>query len=588
MNTTSFMDKQIMDLNLPTSSSSTSTPNNDIIDLIKLRHHEQKQHEEQQQHEQEEDEDSSIHHNNGIKTEDIVPSYDFQPIRSLPDLSFSKPWNSDSNSKNYSSLDSYEPAKVTVEKDQSAVDASILLEIDRTMKKHMDNLHHVLEGVSARLTQVETRTHNLESSMDDLKVTVGNNHGITDGKLRLLENILREVQTGVHDIKDKQDIVQAQLQLAKLQVSKTDQQSETQTSVTSDPVQQTSSLSASAPLQTQQYFPSPINLPQSIPVVSPPNAPPQQGLPPPVQLQNQFSQIPNPTVPQRDPYLPPPIQSQEIPNQQYQLPLTQQPHPQPGAPPHQQYQQAPHPQYSQPSPHLPQQQPPHSSGPHLPQQQPPHSSGPHLPQQQPPHSSGNPPQMQPSLGHHLEEPPYVPSQNYPPNLRQPPSQSPSGPPPPSQQYYGTPPQGYEPPSSRSGSNYSSGYGTLSGPAEPYRYGGPPQYGSKQPQLPTASVASSGGSGYPQLPTARPLPQAIPTASAVSGGSGSGSPGSGNRVSVDDVVDKVATMGFARDHVRATVRQLTENGQSVDLNTVLDKLMNEGGGEMQQQRGWFGR
>ncbi|MCI18434.1 arginine-glutamic acid dipeptide repeats protein-like, partial [Trifolium medium] len=28
--------------------------------------------------------------------------------------------------------------------------------------------------------------------MDDLKVTVGNNHGITDGKLRLLENILRE------------------------------------------------------------------------------------------------------------------------------------------------------------------------------------------------------------------------------------------------------------------------------------------------------------------------------------------------------------------------------------------------------------
>lgn len=95
--------------------------------------------------------------------------------------------------QNYGSLDSFEPAKVTVEKNQSAVDASILLEIDRTMKKHMDNLHHVLEGVSARLTQVETRTHHLESSMDDLKVSVGNNHGITDGKLRLLENILSEV-----------------------------------------------------------------------------------------------------------------------------------------------------------------------------------------------------------------------------------------------------------------------------------------------------------------------------------------------------------------------------------------------------------
>ncbi|XP_058778637.1 transcriptional regulator DEF1-like [Vicia villosa] len=569
MNTSSFMDKQIMDLNLSHGSPAPST--NDFIDLIKHpRHHQQQQvldedDDDQQQHEEI---DSSSTHNNGIKSADIVPSYDFQPIRSLPDSSpnfgssFAKTWNSDSNSKKYSSLDSFEPAKVTVEKDRSAVDASILLEIDRTMKKHMDNLHHVLEGVSARLTQLETRTHHLESSMDDLKVSVGNNHGITDGKLRLLENILSEVQTGVQDIKDKQDIVQAQLQLAKLQVSKTEKQSEPQTSAVSNPVQQASS----APQQSQQYLPSSFNLPQSTPVVSPPNAPPQppsqQGLPPPVQLPNQYSQIPNPTVPQRDPYLPPPpVHSQEIPNQQYQLPLTQQPHPQPGAPPHQQYQQTPHPQYAQPAHHLP--------------------------QQQPPLSSGNPPQLQSSMGHHhLEEPSYVPSQSYPPNVRQPPSQPPSGPPPPAQQFYGTPPQGYESPSSRSGSSYSSGYGTLPGPAEPYRYGGPPQYGGKQPQLPNASVASSGGSGYPQLPTARPLPQAVPTASSVSGGSGSA--GTGSRVSVDDVVEKVATMGFPRDHVRATVRKLTENGQSVDLNTVLDKLMNEGGGDMQQQRGWFGR
>lgn len=68
--------------------------------------------------------------------------------------------------------------------------------------------------------------------------------------------------------------------------------------------------------------------------------------------------------------------------------------------------------------------------------------------------------------------------------------------------------------------------------------------------------------------------------------GSGSTGTGGRVSVDDVVDKVATMGFPRDHVRATVRKLTENGQSVDLNAVLDKLMNDG--EVQPPRGWFGR
>lgn len=105
----------------------------------------------------------------------------------------------------------------------------------------------------------------------------------------------------------------------------------------------------------------------------------------------------------------------------------------------------------------------------------------------------------------------------------------------------------------------------------------------------------GGSGYPQIPMARPLPQALPMATAISsggsGGGGSGSPRSGSNVPVDDVIDKVSSMGFPRDQVRGTVRALTENGQAVDLNTVLDKLMN--GGVMQQQqqqqppRGWFG-
>ncbi|KAL2335731.1 hypothetical protein Fmac_016944 [Flemingia macrophylla] len=558
MNTTPFMDKQIMDL----THGSSSTAQKDFMDLIKPEPHHHLQDDEQ-----EHDQEQTSSRANGIAKDDILPSYDFQPIRPLnydsaPNFgaAFSRPWNSDSVSpplvKSYSSLDSVEPAKVIVEKDRSAFDATMLSEIDRTMKKHMENMLYVLEGVSSRLTQLETRAHHLENCVDDLKVSVGNNHGSTDGKLRQLENILREVQSGVQTIKDKQDIVQAQLQLAKLQVSKTDQQSETQPSAITEPVPQ----AASAPVQSQQQLPTPANLPQSIPVVPPPNAPPQRVLPPPVQLPNQFPQSQIPAAPQRDPYFPP---SQEAPNQQYQLPLSQQPHPQPAAPLHQQYQQTPHPQYSQPPPHLPQQQPTS-------------------------HPSMNLPQLQSSLTHHVEEPPYVPPQNYPPNIRQPPSQSPSGPPPP-QQFYGTPPQAaYEPPSSRSGSSYSSGYGTLSGPGEQYRYSGPSPYGTtpalKPQQLPTASVAPSGSSGYPQLPTARLLPQAIPTASAVSGGSGS--TGTGGRVSIDDVVDKVASMGFPRDHVRATVRKLTENGQAVDLNAVLDKLMNDG--EVQPPRGWFGR
>lgn len=106
------------------------------------------------------------------------------------------------------------------------------------------------------------------------------------------------------------------------------------------------------------------------------------------------------------------------------------------------------------------------------------------------------------------------------------------------------------------------------------------------------MGPGGPSGYPQLPTARILPQSLPTAAAVGGSGGgssssSGSGSGGNRVPIDDVVDKVTNMGFPRDQVRATVRKLTENGQAVDLNVVLDKLMTDGV-ESQNPRAWFGR
>lgn len=65
------------------------------------------------------------------------------------------------------------------------------------------------------------------------------------------------------------------------------------------------------------------------------------------------------------------------------------------------------------------------------------------------------------------------------------------------------------------------------------------------------------------------------------------PLSTNRLSIDEVIDKVAVMGFSKDQVRAVVRRLTENGQSVDLNIVLDKLMNGEAGQ-QQTKGWFQR
>lgn len=95
--------------------------------------------------------------------------------------------------QNYGSLDSIEPANVILEKDRNVNNVEIVSAIDRTMKKHADSILHALEGVSARLSQLESRTRHLENSVDDLKISSGTNHGSTDGQLRQLENILREV-----------------------------------------------------------------------------------------------------------------------------------------------------------------------------------------------------------------------------------------------------------------------------------------------------------------------------------------------------------------------------------------------------------
>ncbi|OVA20779.1 Protein of unknown function DUF1421 [Macleaya cordata] len=568
MNSSQFMDKQIMDL--------SGSQNSNIFELLNPQ-------EEQ--------------HNNGgggankeLK-EDILASYDFQPIRPLSSSSKSvnldgsnlggtRVWNSADSKTNtyiriYGSVDANESTKVTHEKDHKSIDAMALSEIDRAVKKHADDLLHAIEGVSARLSQMESRTRNLESSVDELKASVESNHGSTEGKLRLLENVLREVQTGVQVLRDKQEIAEAHLQLAKLQASKGDQQPESQNSTThSDSLPQP----AFAPQQSHQPLLPPVAPPQPLqplPVLSPPNVPP----PPPQQNPTQIQLSPHvpqnqiPSVPQRDPYFPPPGQLPESPQQPYQLPPAQPAQPPPPAP-HQRF---------QPVPQLPH-----------------YSQTPQLPQHHPPVGPVNPPhpQLQPSISHHSEENPYVPPPSYPPTVRQSPSMnnSLSGNPS-SQQFYGTPAHMYDSPASRTNPGFSSGYGPSPGAnfSDTYSYSGPPSpYGSsstmKPPQLSSSpSAPSGGGSNYPRIPTAQLLPQALPTASSVSG-SGSSSAGTGNRVPIDDVVDKVVSMGFSRDQVRTTVRKLTENGQSVDLNVVLDKLMNGGGGsgEGQPQKGWFGR
>lgn len=65
----------------------------------------------------------------------------------------------------------------------------------------------------------------------------------------------------------------------------------------------------------------------------------------------------------------------------------------------------------------------------------------------------------------------------------------------------------------------------------------------------------------------------------------------SKVPIDKMIKDVSAMGFTEDEVRTIVKKLTEKGQSVDLNVVLDKLMNGEGAAApatQKKKGWFGR
>ncbi|CAA3009699.1 Hypothetical predicted protein [Olea europaea subsp. europaea] len=344
------------------------------------------------------------------------------------------------------------------------------------------------------------------------------------------------IRVQIHIIREKQEIVEAQLQMGKLQVSKVGQQVETHNTSCADSTRTGISTSQNS----QQQFPTlPSVQPPSIlalPNASPP-LPSQQDVQPLVQLLTQFHQNQVPSVTQRESYFPPPGQTLENLSQQYQVP-----------PQHQQMLSSPplQPQSSQPPP----------------------------PQPHPVLSTVYPSQPQPALGHHHEETQYLQPETYQPSNRPPLSH-------PSQQFCGPSDNMYQPPSSKLTLGYPVSYGPSSGPRELYSYSSSPM---KLQQLPSPLMGQNSGSGYPQLPRGQILPHVRPIASGLGGDSGSG--GTGNRVPIDDVIDKVTTMGFSRDQVRATVRKLTENGQSVDLNVVLDKLMNDGAG--QPPHGWFGQ
>ncbi|THG20665.1 hypothetical protein TEA_002286 [Camellia sinensis var. sinensis] len=221
---------------------------------------------------------------------------------------------------NSSSMDYIDSVKVTREK----VGMKFVSEINQTIKEHFENLLHVVDGLSARLSQLESKTHQLENAVDDLKVSAEYNSGRTDGKLRQLENILREVQDDIHFLRDRQEIAETQLQLAKLQVSKSNRQSEDQKTA---PVQADSSLKALPSVSEQSSQPCP-NAPSTI---LHQNAKPA-GAPLAMDLHTQIAPNPIPSTPQPQSYYLPTGNILESTYQQYNVPPAQHEQPPPPVP----------------------------------------------------------------------------------------------------------------------------------------------------------------------------------------------------------------------------------------------------------------
>ncbi|XP_065875016.1 class E vacuolar protein-sorting machinery protein HSE1-like [Euphorbia lathyris] len=512
--------------------------------------------------------DRSLLNDEDEGVDDQDHAFNFHPIRPLQSLSKSL---DSAPLRGWSSMDQIDSAKLSGDRVGSSVDNELIPRIEQKLKEHADVLLHSMECLSARVSQIETRTRQVENSFDELKEAVDFNHGKISGKLMELENILMEVHHSVKDLRDKQEIAETQMLLAKLQVSKNDPQAEKHNST----VKQSSCTEAISSQQSNQQPSVPAVFPQFIPASSSgfTNLPPQNYPPTtPAATAQQFpmpsaSQLPAATAPQLPSNLSQSIMP-SFPQQEsfYSIPVTT------SAASHQPYMPPSH--QSQAPPHS------HQSQSQSPPQAHQHYQGPaHLPlnsqlTQLPPAPQHFPPVSPRADNYHSEELPYLPSHGI---------QKPSQPHerPPHQYFHMNPPQrSYDQPSNLRYPDSSSailpaqalqpaGYAN----SMDYHYSSPKQSGGSamNPFQPLSAPGTSGETGYSRLPTARALPHAIPTASSVDNRSSSSE--SGNRVPVDDVIDKVVAMGFRRDLVRATVNKLTENGQHVDLNIVLDKLMN---------------
>ncbi|WCJ30753.1 hypothetical protein M5689_012293 [Euphorbia peplus] len=428
--------------------------------------------------------------------------------------------------------------------------------VERTMKKHNDNLMRFLEGISSRLSQLELHCYNLDKSIGEMRSDLGRDHGEADTKLKTLEKHIQEVHRSVQILRDKQELADTQKELAKLQLVHKESSSSSHSQAeekASSPAADLKKSDNQPEMHNQQLA---IDLPHKI-------LPPQQPAPVPPP-----SQTPPQNVTQQQSYYMPPAQLPNPPTQHH-----------PGqymsSDPQYQTNQAPQPVQTQMS-----QTPPGQQFPQYQQQWPQQ-----LPQQ---------PQMRPSSPsvYPTYPPPSQPSNSSPSETQQPNSMamqvSYQAVPQPMSTRADTLPYGYgagrtppqQAPPQQMKSNYGDGYPT-SGPLPP---------GSGYMMYDTEAARAHHQSQQPHFPQGAYPPPNLPPQPAAGTNMLPRNPTHSPFVRnhpYTELVDKLVSMGFRADHVMSVIQRMDESGQPVDFNAVLDRLNVHSSSGGAQRGGWSG-
>ncbi|WVZ68801.1 hypothetical protein U9M48_017693 [Paspalum notatum var. saurae] len=495
----------------------------------------------------------------------------------------------------------------------------VLSAVERCMKKYADNLLRSLEGITSRLSQLEIYCYKLERSIGELRSDVL--RGETDHRLKSLEKHLHEVHRSIQILRDKQELAEAQKELAKFQLTQDAPKKKEDVLTPSIPEPKKLEEDTSGQ-QLALVLPHQVNSPSLSPsesVQQYKDQPAQQSTPTPVPQQDRYvlSQAivyyPQRQAPgvqdtqgqQLQPevqYLPARPPTQDVPvHASSQLPQAgNQTQPQSYPP----YQQQWHQQSSQPPP-APVAQPQQTFS----------QSFPHAQQPQLSNVQQFPPQavQQPQANAQLYPPPPPQQQQsspLPPQAMQPqhapvqtqmrPQTPPNYPQYPPHQSLNPAPETVPGNVAMQGQYSNAAPSGVSRSEQPYAYGGPgippsqppPQHGMQRHQLPPSSQGSFGPP--PSKGSYAGPPQYTPQGNPQGYNMGYGYPPSGHPAVQPpqmpsggshmmrghphgEMIEKAIAMGYPRDLVLNVTQRMAESGQPMDFNTLLDRLNEAGPG-----------